>query len=157
MLPAAEPRPGPTAMPCVSGIIDKIPYDQEIIHIAHALDDAELIVQPLPQAPVGRPGNASQDPSSQSWFRYTPGRHTPPAHRNAGSLVTPNSISTLHRSAIFWVFSMRLRAHRGTAAPSPPRILRNTGRPRSASGSRPPASYPSGYRAGCRGPSQSSA
>ena len=32
--------------------MDEIPHDQEIIHIPHGLNDAQLVIQPLPEAPV---------------------------------------------------------------------------------------------------------
>ncbi len=41
--------PRPHRNPVGSGIIDKIPHNQKIIHISHGLNDTQLIIQPLSQ------------------------------------------------------------------------------------------------------------
>ena len=69
MLPAAEPLPGPTMISVAFGIINKIPDDEEIIHIAHAFDNAKLIIQPFPERTVIPQGNVLLSPSSHSLFR----------------------------------------------------------------------------------------
>ena len=46
-LPAAEPRPGPTAMPCIFRPMDEVLHDEEIIGEAGLFDDADLIFQPF--------------------------------------------------------------------------------------------------------------
>ncbi len=44
--------PGPHCDPVILCIFDKIPYDQEIIHISHLPDDGQFIIQPLLQRTV---------------------------------------------------------------------------------------------------------
>ena len=44
--PAADPRPGPTGMPCSLRVADEVPHDQEVAGELHLLDDVELAVQP---------------------------------------------------------------------------------------------------------------
>ncbi len=108
MLPAADPRPGPTMMSWLSGVIDKVPDNQEIIHVAHIFDHAQLIGPDDPAWYRHRPGNALPVPSSQSFIQVAPGVY-PSGTSYFGSLVTPNSISTLQRSAILWYSPCLLR------------------------------------------------
>ena len=50
--PGSRPPPRPHDDILRSGIVDKIPHDQEIIHVSHGADDIQLIVQPAAQCAV---------------------------------------------------------------------------------------------------------
>ena len=52
MLPAAEPRPGPYHNIVGSGKMNKVPHDQEVIHIAHVVDYTQLVGQAFLQGSV---------------------------------------------------------------------------------------------------------
>ena len=45
--PAADPRPGPTRMPLLAGVVDEVPDDEEVRGEAHRGDDAELVFEAL--------------------------------------------------------------------------------------------------------------
>ena len=88
-----------------SGVIDKIPYNQEVIHIAHLLDDGKLVVQTLLQSAVVvgitfRQAVLTQ--SVQPGFRGVPFRHLEMRQLRHAELdlhVAPvrNGLSVLHR------------------------------------------------------------
>ena len=47
-----RPSSGPDHDPVLPGVIDIVPYDQEVIDIAHLPDGIQLKIQPVPQGPV---------------------------------------------------------------------------------------------------------
>ena len=71
MLPAAEPRPGPTMILIFLSVIDKVPDDEEVFHIAHDFQSVDKLVlqslaadlQVLPLLP---PDNALPAPSDRA-------------------------------------------------------------------------------------------
>ena len=135
-------------------IIDKIPHDQEIVYIPHIVDRIQFISQDVPKfIPPGFPYRRFQSFKTKL-IQIFP-RSLSVRHFIFRQLRDSNSISTLHRSAIFCVFSNACSAYGKNAPPSVPAISHNTVRPHNAYGSRRQASFRSGCRAGYRGFSSS--